>query len=45
MTDNVPGDVSPADVKLARDGLAKLFQVGQDEIDALISKNLRELIS
>ncbi|WP_419910356.1 Qat anti-phage system TatD family nuclease QatD [Hoeflea sp.] len=45
FTDNAPGGVGPADVKPARDGLAKLFQMGQNEIDVLISENLRELVS
>ena len=45
FTDNAPGGVGPADVKPARDGLAKLFQMGQNEIDVMISENRRELIS
>ncbi len=44
FTDNAVGHDGPADVRPARDGLAKLFQMGAEEIDALILDNLRELL-
>lgn len=45
FSDHAEGNDGPADVKPARDGLAKLFRIRAEEIDAMISDNLRELLS
>lgn len=36
---------TPADVKPARDGLAKLFSLEHEEVDVWLNENLRALLS
>ena len=45
FTDDAAADDGPADVRPARDGLAKAFGVSRDEMDDLITRNFRELLS
>ena len=45
FTDDAATADGPADVRPARDGLARLFGVSPDEMDDLLISNLRELLS
>lgn len=45
FTDDAATADGPADVRPARDGLARLFGVSPDEMDDILMSNLRELLS
>ncbi len=45
FTDGVSGNDGPADVRPARDGLAKLLGTGREEMDGILTGNLREVLS